>query len=353
MLPRSAIPTASATQSIAIGRLRECSRPRFVIHAFGRGVRRRDRRPCSGARARESWACASRCSSRRRSWARSVPASSSGRTPFRPSTPWASASAPARRAVYTERLTLRDAVDGSEIANVPLGDAFRARFGNPYAVIHRADIHPVAAGRRAGEWPDRARDFHPRRADRAEPATGWPSSISAGARSRPTRSSDATAASRPCASNTSATTRGIRPRRLPRRGRRSGISGRSQGERPGRVVRPQLPPGALPGCAAARSTTSSSPFTVVRPRTWSITEGSQEEVLSYFTGIVPRARQLLSLPKSWRRWATADREPIAQWTFGRATLARRRGASDAAIPRAGGVHGARGQRHAGRSRARK
>jgi salicylate hydroxylase len=54
--------------------------------------------------------------------------------------------------------------------------------------------------------------------------------------------------------------------------------------------------------------------------TWSITDGSQEEVLSYFTGIVPRARQLLGLPKSWRRWATADREPIAQWTFGRATL---------------------------------
>src|SRR5205823_12376686 len=54
--------------------------------------------------------------------------------------------------------------------------------------------------------------------------------------------------------------------------------------------------------------------------TWSITEGSQEEVLSYFTGIVPQARQLLGLPKSWRRWATADREPIAQWTFGRATL---------------------------------
>ena len=45
------------------------------------------------------------------------------------------------RAVYTERLMLRDAVDGSEIATVPLGDAFRARFGNPYAVIHRADIH--------------------------------------------------------------------------------------------------------------------------------------------------------------------------------------------------------------------
>ena len=48
-------------------------------------------------------------------------------------------------------------------------------------------------------------------------------------------------------------------------------------------------------------------------------EGSQEEVMSYFTGIAERPRQLLSLPKSWKRWATVDREPIARWTFGRAT----------------------------------
>jgi salicylate hydroxylase len=54
--------------------------------------------------------------------------------------------------------------------------------------------------------------------------------------------------------------------------------------------------------------------------TWSVSEGNAEEVQSYFSGIGARPRQLLSLPKSWRRWATADREPIAQWTFGRATL---------------------------------
>ena len=29
---------------------------------------------------------------------------------------------------------------------------------------------------------------------------------------------------------------------------------------------------------------------------------------------------MLSLPRSWKRWATADREPIAQWSFGRTTL---------------------------------
>nr|Q0QFQ1.1 RecName: Full=3-hydroxybenzoate 6-hydroxylase 2; AltName: Full=Inducible 3-hydroxybenzoate 6-hydroxylase [Pseudomonas alcaligenes]ABD64514.1 putative 3-hydroxybenzoate-6-hydroxylase [Pseudomonas alcaligenes] len=53
---------------------------------------------------------------------------------------------------------------------------------------------------------------------------------------------------------------------------------------------------------------------------WGVTEGSKEEVESYFQDICPKARQLIGLPKSWKRWATADREPIPQWTFGRTTL---------------------------------
>jgi len=53
---------------------------------------------------------------------------------------------------------------------------------------------------------------------------------------------------------------------------------------------------------------------------WGVTEGSRDEVLSYFHGIGDRPRQLLDLPKSWKRWATADREPIGRWSFGRVTL---------------------------------
>jgi hypothetical protein len=53
---------------------------------------------------------------------------------------------------------------------------------------------------------------------------------------------------------------------------------------------------------------------------WGITEGSKEEVQSYFQGISPKARQLIDLPKSWKRWATADRDPIGQWSYGRVTL---------------------------------
>lgn len=46
-------------------------------------------------------------------------------------------------AVYIDNLRLMDAVDGTEITRIPLDDAFRARFKNPYAVIHRGDLHGV------------------------------------------------------------------------------------------------------------------------------------------------------------------------------------------------------------------
>jgi salicylate hydroxylase len=53
---------------------------------------------------------------------------------------------------------------------------------------------------------------------------------------------------------------------------------------------------------------------------WGVSDGDQQEVLEHFQGIHPQPRQLLDLPKSWRRWATADREPIEHWSHGRATL---------------------------------
>ncbi len=46
-------------------------------------------------------------------------------------------------AVYIDSLRLMDAVGGGEITRIDLGEAFRRRFGNPYAVIHRGDLHGV------------------------------------------------------------------------------------------------------------------------------------------------------------------------------------------------------------------
>jgi 3-hydroxybenzoate 6-monooxygenase len=40
-------------------------------------------------------------------------------------------------------LEMRDALTGEEITGIALGEPFRKRFGQPYAVTHRADIHGV------------------------------------------------------------------------------------------------------------------------------------------------------------------------------------------------------------------
>jgi salicylate hydroxylase len=48
-----------------------------------------------------------------------------------------------KMAVYIDKLRLMDAMTGEDIATVPLDEPFRKRFGNPYAVVHRGDLHGV------------------------------------------------------------------------------------------------------------------------------------------------------------------------------------------------------------------
>jgi 3-hydroxybenzoate 6-monooxygenase len=48
-----------------------------------------------------------------------------------------------KMAVYIDQLRLMDALSADEITHIDLGEAFRARFGNPYAVVHRGDLHGV------------------------------------------------------------------------------------------------------------------------------------------------------------------------------------------------------------------
>ncbi len=48
-----------------------------------------------------------------------------------------------KMAVYIENLRLMDALTGNEIARIPLGRDFREYMGNPYAVVHRGELHAV------------------------------------------------------------------------------------------------------------------------------------------------------------------------------------------------------------------
>src|SRR4030095_7257321 len=46
-----------------------------------------------------------------------------------------------KEAVFVEHLFMFDGVSGEKVIDIPLDKRFARRFGNPYAVTHRADIH--------------------------------------------------------------------------------------------------------------------------------------------------------------------------------------------------------------------
>lgn len=46
-----------------------------------------------------------------------------------------------REAVFIERVLMMDGLSGETVIDIPITERFMQRFGNPYAVTHRADIH--------------------------------------------------------------------------------------------------------------------------------------------------------------------------------------------------------------------
>jgi 2-polyprenyl-6-methoxyphenol hydroxylase-like FAD-dependent oxidoreductase len=223
------------------------------------------------------------------------------------------------RAVYTERLVMMDALDESEVASMPVGDAFRKRFGNPYAVSHRADVHQSLL---EGAQENGAIELlTSARIDRVEQDASGVTAIDGQGRAHKG------AALIGCDGVKS----NVRQQFVNDPVRVSGhvvyraVADARDFPADLKLNAPCLWAG--PDCHLVHyPLRGGEQYNVVvtfhsrKAEEWGVTDGSREEVMSYFTGIGPRPRRLLDLPKSWRRWATADREPIGQWTFGRVTL---------------------------------
>jgi salicylate hydroxylase len=223
------------------------------------------------------------------------------------------------RAVYTDFMVMHDAVDEYQVGKIPTGEAFIKRFGNPYAVIHRVDVHTSLL--EGAQETGKVKFLTSTRVERIEQdaqgvtvfdqhgnahkglaligADGVKSVVRAHYVNDPARVTGhvvyrAVVDKKDFPENLqwNAASIWVGPNchlvHYPLRG----------GEQYNVVVT----------------------FHSRQQEEWGVTDGSKEEVQSYFQGICPRARQLIDLPKSWRRWATADREPIGQWSFGRATL---------------------------------
>ena len=222
-------------------------------------------------------------------------------------------------AVYTERMVMMDAVDGKVVAEIPVGEAFRRRFGNPYAVIHRADMHGALLD--AVRATERIALRTSTRIERFEPSADGITAIDANGVAHEGRALIG------CDGVKSA----VRQQLV---GDAVRVSGHvvyravvDKAEFPEDLRWNAAAVWAGPNCHLVHyPLRQGEQYNVVvtfhsrKPEQWSVSEGSKEEVESYFTGICDRARQLIHLPKSWKRWATADREPIASWSDGHATL---------------------------------
>ena len=225
------------------------------------------------------------------------------------------------RAVHTDRLVMMDAVDESVVAEIPTGDAFRARFGNPYAVIHRADVHLSLL-----------------QAVRAQPAVELCTSTRVVGFEPADAGGGVVVFDAEGGAHRGLAVVGCDGVKSAIRAQTVGDEVRVSGHVVYRAVvdvaefpadlrwnAPAVWVG--PNCHLVHyPLRGGDQYNVVvtfhsrDAETWSVREGSRAEVLSYFEGIARRPRRLLELPKSWKRWATADRTPIASWTHGRSTL---------------------------------
>src|SRR5215467_9403084 len=223
------------------------------------------------------------------------------------------------RAVYTDEMVMHDGLDGTLVARVPTGEAFRRRFGNPYAVIHRADVHmSLLEGARATDRIEVSTSTTVQRVDQDDDTVTVHDTNGRIHRGIALIGADGVKSA-------------VRRQYVGDEARVSGhVVYRAVVDRKDFPADLQWNAASIwvgPNCHLVHyPLRGGEQYNVVvtfhsrKQEEWGVTEGSPEEVQSYFQGICPKARQLIMLPKSWKRWATADREPIAQWTFGRVTL---------------------------------
>ena len=222
--------------------------------------------------------------------------------------------------VFIDALVMMDSYDGETLVNLPVGEEFRTRFGNPYAVAHRADLHlsllegcqtnpsvSLRTSQRLESYEQQGDRVVARMAN-GETLTGSALIGADGVNSvvRKTIVNDGAPI----------------------------VSGHL-------TYRAVLPPSEIPEDLRWNAATLwAGPKThiVHYPlRGWQLfnivatfqsertTQGANEpadrdEVLSQFSGVVPKIRQLMEVPREWRRWVLVDRDPVSNWTDGRVTL---------------------------------
>lgn len=223
-------------------------------------------------------------------------------------------------AVFIDQLRLMDAISAEEITSIDLTNYFRWRFGNPYAVVHRGDLHGIFL---------RACEAHPAITLRTDcDVVGYDQdgeTVSARLKS------------------------GERVKGgllIGADGLRSRIRQQAVNDGPPRIAghttyRSVIPTEQMPEelrWNAATLWAGAKCHLVHYPLSgWKVfnlaitchndpTEAfaakpvTHEEVLEGFRDVHPRAKAIIHHGRDWKAWVTCDRDPIERWVDGRVVL---------------------------------
>lgn len=223
-------------------------------------------------------------------------------------------------AVFIDQLRLMDAISAEEITSIDLTSYFRRRFGNPYAVVHRGDLHGIFV---------RACDAHPNvtlRTDcdvigyeqnglsataqlkSGERVTGCLLIGADGLRSRIRQQMVADGAPR-VAGHT--TYRSVIPTEQMPEDLRWNAATLWAGAKCHLVHYP-LSGWKVFNLAITCHNDPAEAF-AARPVT-------HDEVLEGFRDVHPRAKAIIHHGRDWKAWVTCDRDPTDRWTDGRVVL---------------------------------
>lgn len=223
------------------------------------------------------------------------------------------------RAVYTDFMVMHDALDETQVGKIPTGEAFISRFGNPYAVIHRVDVHRSLLD--GAQETGKVQFLTNTRIVRVEQDETSVTVFDQNGKSYQGLVLIGADGGKSV----------VRQQYVNDQPRVTGhVVYRAVVEKEDFPKDLQWNAASIwvgPNCHLVHyPLRGGEQYNVVvtfhsrHQEEWGVTDGSKEEVQSYFEDIAAKPRQLIDLPKTWKRWATADREPIANWVFGRATI---------------------------------
>ena len=237
-----------------------------------------------------------------------------------------------------------------EITHIDLGETFRARFGNPYAVVHRGDLHGVLLKACRDHPPDRAHGPAPRSTGYDQDGNG----VTAQARQRrdgARRSADRrrrAVVERPPPGDGRRRAARVGPHDLPLGDPDRADAGGPALERGDPVGRARSATSSITRCRAGRCSTSSSPTTTMRPSR-SPASRCRSRKCGAASPISASARRTSSATaRTGSMWVLCDRDPVDRWVDGRVALLGDAAHPDAAIHGAGRLHGDGGRGVPGR-----